>query len=125
MTPFAKSMILKAQDSIDTAKANLDNPAQHEIAGYNLAQAVECMLKALLQLREVEIPEGEDSHDLDVLLSLLEEDNMVQISSHADVVELTPYNNARAHIDPDDRLDLREWLGYVEDLKGLVKESVT
>ena len=125
MTPFAKSMILKAQDNIDTAKAHLDDPAQHEVAGYNLAQAVECMLKALLQLREVEIPEGEDGHDLDVLLSLLEEDNMVQASSHADVVELTPYNNSRAHIAPEDRLDLREWLGYVEDLKGLVKESVT
>ncbi|MES2963291.1 MAG: HEPN domain-containing protein [Bdellovibrionota bacterium] len=125
MTPFAKSMILKAQDNIDTAKAHLEDPSQHEVAGYNLAQAVECMLKALLQLREVEIPEGDDSHDLDVLLSLLEEDNMVQASSHADVVELTPYNNARAHIDPDDRLDLKEWLGYVEDLKGLVKESVT
>jgi HEPN domain-containing protein len=124
MTPFAKSMILKAQDSIDTAKANLDDPAQHEVVGYNLAQAVEFMLKALLSCREVEVPD-EDSHDLDALMALLEEDNMAAISSHADVVELTPYNDTRARIDADERLDLKEYLGYVEDLKGLVKESVT
>ncbi|MEK7357186.1 MAG: HEPN domain-containing protein [Bdellovibrionota bacterium] len=125
MTPFAKSMILKAQDSIDTAKAHLDNPEQHLTVGYNLAQAVEHMLKALLALREIEFPNGEESHDLDALMALLEEDNMAAISSHADVVELTPYNDTRATIDPDERLDLKEWLGYVEDLKGLVKESVT
>lgn len=124
MTPFAKSMILKAQDCIDTAKANLEDPGQHEVVGYNLAQAVEHMLKALLSLRNVDYGD-EDGHDLDALMTLLEEDNMAAISSHADVVELTPYNDTRARIEPDERLDLREYLGYVEDLKGLVRDSVT
>lgn len=125
MTPFAKSMILKAQDNIDTAKAHIDDPAQHLTVGYNLAQAVELMLKTLLSLRNVDFPKDEEAHDLDALMALLEEDNMAAISSHADVVELTPYNHTRAQIDPDERLDLKEWLQYVEDLKGLVVENVT
>lgn len=125
MTPFAKSMILKAQDCIDTAKANMETPAQHDIVGYNLAQAAEFMLKALCNLRGIEIPEDEDGHDLDMLMSLLEEDNMTSISSLADVVELTQYNSLKASVRPDERLDMKEFLGHVEDLKALVKDAVT
>lgn len=120
MTPFAKSMILKAQDSLDTAKTRLDDPSQHDIVGYNLAQAAECMLKALCSLRGIEYPNGDDGHDLDVLVSLLEEDNMQAISSHADIIELTPYNQTRQSVRQDERLNLKEYFGYVEDLKKLV-----
>ena len=122
MNAAAKSLILKAQDSIDTARKHLDDESQHDVVGYNLAQACEMFLKALLTLREVEYPHDEDGHDLDSLMELLEEDNMSAISSHADVVELTPYNSPRAQVRADDRLDLKEYLGYVEDLKALVKE---
>ena len=124
MTPFAKSMILKAQDSIDTARARLDDPSQHDIVGYNLAQAVECMLKALCSLRQIEYPNDADGHDLDVLMSLLEEDNMQSISSHADVIELTPYNITRGAVREDERLNLKEYMGYVEELKKLVVDAV-
>lgn len=124
MNAAAKSMILKAQDSIDTARKLLEDESQHEVVGYNLAQACELFLKALCTLREIEYPHDEEGHDLDRLMELLEEDNMTAISSHADVVELTPYNSTRAHIRPEERLNLKEYLGYVEDLKALVKESV-
>lgn len=123
MTPHAKSLILKAQDNIDTARRTVDDQHQHEITGYNLAQACENLLKALITLREVELPEGEDEHDLDVLVTALEEDNMTTISSHADVVELTPYNSLSARIAPSARLNLHEYLGHVEDLKKFVGQN--
>ena len=56
-------------------------------------------------------------------MAALEEDNMTTISSHADIIELTPYNYASARISADERLDLREWLGYVEDLKQFVGQN--
>ena len=123
MTPNAKSLILKAQDNIDTARRAIDDQHQHDIVGYNLAQAAERLLMSLISLREIEIPEGEDTHDLDVLMSLLEEDNMTTVSSHADVVELTPYNSLTARIPDGQRLNLHEFLGHVEDLKKFVGQN--
>ncbi|HEX7676445.1 MAG TPA: HEPN domain-containing protein [Bdellovibrio sp.] len=120
----AKSMILKAQDAIDTAKKNLNDDKQHDVAGYNLAQAAELFLKACLEMRELEYPHDDEGHDLDVLMQILEEEGFAEISSHADVVELTPYNDTRAHIRPDERLNLQEYLGYIDDLKKLVGEQL-
>lgn len=120
----AKSMILKAQDAIDIAKKNLNDDKQHDVAGYNLAQAAELFLKACLEMRELEYPHDEDGHDLDVLMQILEEEGFAEISSHADVVELTPYNDTGAHIRPDERLNLQEYLGYIDDLKKLVGEQL-
>lgn len=120
----AKSMILKAEDNIDIAKKNLGDDTQHDIVGYNLAQACELYLKALLTLRELEYPEGDDAHDLDVLMTTLEDEGFAEISSHADVIELTQYNSPSAHVRKDDRLDLQEYLGYVGDLKKLVGEQL-
>ena len=124
MTPHAKSLILKAQDNLDTARKNIDDAHQHDIVGYNLAQASENLLKALLTLRDIDFPEGDDAHDLDVMMSLLEEDNMSAISSHADIVELTPYNSLSARIPEGQRLNLHEYLGYTEELKQLVGQNV-
>ncbi len=124
MTPHAKSLILKAQDNLDTAKRNIDDANQHEIVGYNLAQACENLLKVLMTLRDIPFPEGEEAHDLDAMMALLEEDNMASISSHADVVELTPYNSLSARIPANGRLNLHEYFGYVEELKTLVGQNV-
>ena len=122
--PTAKSLILKAQDNIETAKTNMNDDKQHDVAGYNLAQACELFLKALLEMRELEYPHDEEGHDLDSLMAILEEEGMAEISSHADVIELTQYNDARAHVRPDERLDLKEYLAYTEDLKKLVGEQL-
>lgn len=122
MNPTAKSLILKAQDSIDTAKKFMSDESQHDVVGYNLAQAVECLLKALCATRDLPFPDGEAAHDLDSLMETLEEDNLAAVSSHADVVELTQYNNPRAHVRQEDRLDMEEYLEHVEDLKKLVGE---
>ena len=122
MHPAAKSLILKAQDNIDTARRNVDDPHQHEIVGYNLAQATEHLLKALIATRELQVPEDEDTHDLDALMQVLEEDNLAAISSHADVIELTPYNSLTARITGAQRLNLHEYIQHVEDLKKLVGE---
>lgn len=124
MTPLAKSLILRAQDNIDTAKRMIHDDNQHDIAGYNLAQAAENLLKVLLSAREIDFPEGDEAHDLDAMVVLLEEDNMTAISSHADIVELTLYNSMSVSIRPHERLNLNEYLGHVEDLKKLVQESL-
>jgi HEPN domain-containing protein len=121
MTPLIKSLILKAQDNLDTAKKHLDDQAQHDVVGYNLAQSCENFLKALCSLRNLEYPHDEqEGHDLDTLMQILEDDNMTVISSHADVIELTPYNYPQKSVRPADRLDLKEYYGYVESLKSLV-----
>ncbi|MBO9667750.1 MAG: HEPN domain-containing protein [Bdellovibrio sp.] len=117
-------MILKAQDNIDIAQKNLTDENQHDIVGYNLAQACELYLKALMSLRELEFPEGDDGHDLDVLMTSLEDEGLSEVSSHADVIELTQYNTPSAHVRKDDRLDLEEYMGYVNDLKKLVGEQL-
>lgn len=124
MSAHAKSLILKAQDNLDTAKKHLSDEKQHDVAGYNLAQACENYLKALCDMRGLEYPNDETEHDLDVLMQILEENNFAAISSHADIIELTPYNSARAHIREDECLDLEEYMGYVENLKKLVGEQL-
>ncbi|MGZ3770918.1 MAG: HEPN domain-containing protein [Bdellovibrio sp.] len=124
MSAHAKSLILKAQDDLDTAKKFLNDDKQHDLVGYNLAQACEKYLKALCEMRDLQYPSDESGHDLDTLMEILEENNFSAISSHADVVELTPYNSTQAHIREDERLDMEEYLGYVEDLKKLVGEQL-
>lgn len=124
MTAHAKSLILKAQDDLDLAKKNLQDEKQHDLVGYNLAQACEKYLKALIEMRGLEYPDGEEAHDLDALMQVLEEGNFAAISSHADIIELTQYNATNAHVRKDDRLDLEEYAGYVENLKKLVGEQL-
>lgn len=124
MSAHAKSLILKAQDDLDLAKKHLNDEKQHDLVGYNLAQACEKYLKALCEMKNLEYPSDSEGHDLDALMQILEENNFSAISSHADVIELTPYNSTKAHIRPDDRLDMEEYLGYVENLKKLVGEQL-
>lgn len=124
MSAHAKSLILKAQDDLDLAKKHLHEDKQHDLVGYNLAQACEKYLKALCEMKGLEYPGDSEGHDLDALMQILEENNFSAISSHADVVELTQYNSTNAHVRPDDRLDLEEYVDYVEDLKKLVGEQL-
>ncbi|KYG69571.1 hypothetical protein AZI87_10385 [Bdellovibrio bacteriovorus] len=124
MSAHAKSLILKAQDDLDLAKKNLHDEKQHDMVGYNLAQACEKYLKALCEMRGLEYPSDEEGHDLDALMQVLEENNFAAISSHADVIELTPYNATNAHVRADERLDMEEYVGYVENLKKLVGEQL-
>ena len=120
MNANAKSLILKAQDNIDTAKKYLDDDNQHDVAGYNLAQAVEHFLKALCAAHELEYPNDEEGHDLDALMQILEENNLAAVSSHADLVELTQYNSPRAHVRRENRLDLHSYMSQLMDFKALV-----
>lgn len=124
MSAHAKSMILKAQDDLDVAKKHLGDDKQHDLVGYNLAQACEKFLKALCESRGLDYPHDDEGHDLDVLMQVLEENNFSAISSHADIIELTPYNSPKAHIRPDERLNLEEYLEYTENLKKLVGEQL-
>jgi HEPN domain-containing protein len=123
MNPAVKSLIIKAQDNLDTAKQMIGDDKQHDIVGYNLAQATELLLKALCQMRNVEYAHDEDGHDLDLLMEALEESGFAAVSSYADVVELTMYNSSGAVIRKDDRLDLVEYTSNVEDLKKFVGEQ--
>lgn len=124
MTAHAKSLIVKAQDDLDIAKKSLSDEKQHDIAGYNLAQACEKYLKALIEMRGLKYPEGDEAHDLDALMQVLEEGNFAAISSHADIIELNLYNSPSAHVRKEERLDLEEYAGYVENLKKLVGEQL-
>ncbi|MNL65972.1 hypothetical protein D3C87_1903720 [compost metagenome] len=65
----------------------------------------------------------DDGHDLDLLMETLEESGFGAVSSYADVVELTMYNATNASVRKDDRLDLTEYLGHIEDLKKFVGEQ--
>jgi hypothetical protein len=121
MNPAAKSLVLKAQEHLDTAKSHLSDESQHDVVGYNLAQAAECFMKALCNMRELEYPSGDEDHDLDALMQTLEDDNLTAISSHADVIELTRYNSIHARVRREDRLDLSEYAGFVEDMKSLFR----
>lgn len=122
--PTAKSLILKSQDNFEVAKNTISDDKQHDITGYNLAQACELLLKSLLEMRDIEYPHNEEGHDLDNLIVLLEEEGFAEISSHADIIDLTPYNNAKAHIKSDERLNLKDYLAHTEDLKKLVGEQL-
>ncbi len=124
MSAHVKSMILKAQDDLDLAKTHLSDEKQHDLVGYNLAQACEKYLKALCEMRGLEYPSSQEGHDLDALMQVLEENNFAAISSHADIIELNPYNSTNAHIRKDERLNLEEYVGYVENLKKLVGEQL-
>jgi len=120
MNPTTKSLILKAQDCIEIAKGGLADEGQHDAVGYNLAQATEFLLKSLCALRELEIPHGAQSHDLDFLMEALEDNNLSAVSSHADVIDLNPYNSATSKVRRSERLNLGEYYEHVEELKKLV-----
>lgn len=124
MSAHIKSLIIKAQDDLNLAKTHLHDEKQHLLVGYNLAQACEKYLKALCEMRGLEYPHDEEGHDLDALMSVLEENNFAAVSSHADVVELTSYNSTNAHVRADEQLDMEEYFNYVEDLKKLVGEQL-
>ena len=124
MSAHAKSLIIKAQENLEVAKKFLDDEKQHDIVGYNLAQACENFLKSLCEMRQLDYSSEGDSHDLNELVELLENNNFALISSYADIVELTPYNSPKAHIRKEERLDLREYFEYVENLKKLVGEQL-
>lgn len=124
MVSQAKSLILKAQDDLETAKRLLNDENQHDIVGYNLAQACEKYLKSLCELRNIDYPHDDDGHDLDLLMETLEENNYSQVSSHADIIDLTQYNSTQAFIKVEDRLDLEGYFEKVEDLKRLVGEEL-
>lgn len=124
MSAHAKSLILKAQEDLELAKKHLEDDNQHELVGYNLAQACEKYLKALCDMKGLEYPSNEEGHDLDALMQILEENNFAAISSHADVIELNPYNSTTARIRPEERLDLQEYVSYVDNLKKLVGEQL-
>ena len=90
----AQTLIMNAQDALDLAKKNIADDKQHEMVGYNLAQASELFMKALCEMRGIEYPRNSaDSHDLDHLMELLEEGGFAAISSHEDVNSLTIYNS--------------------------------
>ncbi len=124
MVSQAKSLILKAQDDLETAKRFINDDSQHDIVGYNLAQACEKYLKALCEMRNIDYPHNEEGHDLDLLMETLEENNFSQVSSHADIIDLTQYNSTQAFIKEGDRLPLDGYLEKVEDLKKLVGEEL-
>lgn len=118
----AKSLILQAQDHLSLAQTNISDTRQHDMVGYNLAQACEKFLKALCDMRELPYPE--EDNDLDELITTLEEADFSLISSHADVIELTSYNSPRAVIPEKERLNLGEYLEYTLNLKKLVGEQL-
>lgn len=124
MSAHAKSLIIKASENLEVAKKHLDDEKQHDVVGYNLAQACEQFLKALCEMRGLEYPSDDEGHDLDVLMQVLEENNFSAISSHADIIELTEYNSPKALVRKEDRLNLKEYLDYVENLKLLVGEQL-
>ena len=123
MSAHVKSMIIKAQEDLNLAKQHLQDEDQHDIVGYNLAQATEKLLKALCEIRNLRYPSEDDGHDLDLLVETLEEANFAAISSHADLIELNMYNSPKAYVRKEDRLDLSEYFGLVEDLKKLVGDQ--
>ena len=118
----AKSLILQAQDHLNLAQTNVHDSKQHDMVGYNLAQACEKFLKALCDMRELPYPD--EDNDLDELITAMEEAGLSPISSHADIIELTAYNSARAVVSEKDRLDLAEYLEYTLNLKKLVGEQL-
>jgi HEPN domain-containing protein len=122
-----QTLIMNAQDALDLAKKNVTDDKQHELVGYNLAQASELFMKALCEMRGLEYPRNsEDGHDLDHLMELLEEGGFSPISSHEDVNALTIYNSKASahHVKDDDRLDLEEMVDAVEELKKLVGKTL-
>jgi|GEM_PF-1003774 HEPN domain. len=123
----AQTLIMNAQDALDLAKKNIADDKQHEMVGYNLAQASELFMKAICEMRGIEYPRNSaDSHDLDHLMELLEEGGFSPISSHEDVNALTIYNSTegRHTVRDADRLDLEEMIEHVEDLKTLVGKTL-
>jgi HEPN domain-containing protein len=123
MSAHARSLIIKASENLEVAKKHLDDEKQHDMVGYNLAQACEQFLKALCEMRGLDYPSDDTGHDLDTLMQVLEENNFSAISSHADIIELTEYNSPKAYIKKEDRLNLNEYLEYVESLKSLVGDQ--
>ncbi|MNJ92590.1 HEPN domain protein [compost metagenome] len=121
-----QTLILNAQDALELAKKNVSDEKQHEMVGYNLAQACELFMKAICEMRGLEYPRDNEGHDLDNLMEILEEGGFSAISSHEDVIGLTVYNSTSSghHVRDDDRLDLEEMIVNVEELKKLTGKAL-
>lgn len=121
-----KILLAKAKDDIDLVAAVIDSENQHDNAGYHLSQACEKTLKALCELKGVAYPtDGKKGHDLDRLMSLLEDQGVQEISSFENIVSLSVYD-AQARYDylsDEEQLDLKEYLELSKKLfKFVLKE---
>lgn len=109
----AKILLAKAKDDLELVKTIIGLKNQHDNAGYHLCQACEKILKALCEVRGLTYStDGKKGHDLDRLLTHLEEDGMSEVSSFEDIIALTVYD-AQARYDylsDEERLDLKEYL---------------
>lgn len=119
-----QTLILNGQDALELAKKNVDDDKQHDLVGYNLAQACELFMKAICEMRGLEYPRDNEGHDLNTLMEILEEGGFSAISSHEDILDLTAYNSTSSHVRADDRLDLHEMVNNVEELKKLTGKAL-
>jgi HEPN domain-containing protein len=126
MTRSDQARLLQRKAAQDLAVLDrlLDDTAiDDETLGYHAQQATEKLIKALLALHGHDYPR---SHNIGLLLDLLESHGISMPGSFEDVQALTPFGTVYRYDDLplDDTPDRRSWPPLLHALYAFVEETI-
>ena len=112
----ARLLLRKATSDVAAGRTLAADPDQHDdVVGFHLQQAVEKALKAVLALRSLEIPR---THDILLLLGLLEVAKLDLPGAVKEAAVLTPWAVAMRYDEMEATLDRRSALSIAEATVG-------
>ena len=127
MTPSdqARLLLRKAQqDEAIVQRLVDDSEITDESVGFHAQQAAEKLLKALLAVQGVDYPR---THDLDLLVALLEGTSCALSADLLDIVELTPMATVFRYeeLPIDEPLPRDEWPALLARLRTFVEHKLS
>lgn len=120
----ARLLLRKAQQDEVIVQRLIDDPAiNDESLGFHVQQAAEKLLKALLALQGIDYPR---THDLDLLVELLEQTTCPLPEGLLTIVELTPMATVFRYeeLPLDEPLPREQWPGLIARLREFVEERI-
>jgi len=106
----ASQLLAKASDDLNAAAELTPKERQRDNAGYHLSQAVEKILKFLLEISGVIYPrDGKNGHNIDFLIFLVSDNTKIALTDdHIDLAQLDVYGSGSRYdyVAEDERVDL-------------------
>ena len=120
----ARLLLRKAQqDEVIVQRLIDDSEITDESVGFHVQQAAEKLLKALLAVQGIDYPR---THDLDLLVALLEGTSCSLPADLLDIVELTPMATVFRYeeLPLDESLPRDQWLAQLARLRTFVEQKL-
>jgi len=120
------SLIQKANDDVELAKAILKKENLHDQCGYSLAQAVEKLLKGLILIHDQQYPREKQGHNLVMLFDMADRLGLTYLAEFDDLIRLEVYGAASRYdyTAAEERVRLPDFLERVEKLQSTTRNQM-